>query len=355
MDQLTEKQWFDYIDSLGFKDKKTQAIKNYVHRILDNNGIVIIDIHHLAALIGINEEILDRFIVHPECYYRRFTIPKRKGGEREICAPYPALLMVQRWIYETLLLPNTVFPDSVSGFIPGKSILNNASPHIGNKFILKMDIQDFFPSVSIRRVISVFKGLGYHHRLSYALAALCCYDGALPQGAPTSPILSNIIAKRLDKRIEGFAKDIGLVYTRYADDITLSGEDIKLSQIRFIEKIIKEEGFTPNPNKTQLLGPNVKKVITGVSISSGKATIPRNMKRSVRQEAFYIEKYGLRGHMKHEHIVDVLYPLRLQGKFAYWKSVEPNNMDLYSMFHSLQDAIRHPKNKWWTRITKPAK
>lgn len=355
MDHSVEKQWFDYIEGLGYKEKKTQAIKNYVHRILDNNGIVIIDIHHLAALIGIDEDVLDRFIVHPEKYYRRFTIPKRKGGNREICAPYPALLAVQRWIYDKLLLPNTVLPDSVAGFIPGKSILDNATPHVGSKFILKMDIQDFFPSVSIRRVISVFRGLGYHHRLSYALAALCCYNGVLPQGAPTSPILSNIIAKRLDKRIAGFADNIGLVYTRYADDITLSGEEIKLSHIRFVEKIIREEGFVPNPSKTQLLSPNVKKVITGVSISSGKATIPRNMKRSIRQEAYYIEKYGLRGHMRHEHIEDALYPLRLQGKFAYWKSVEPNNMNLNSSFHLLQSSIRHPKNKWWARITKLAK
>ena len=350
MDTLVENQWFEYIDSLALKKTKEQAVKNYVHRILSRDGVVIIDIKHLAALVGIDDEVLDKMIVHPERYYRNFTIPKRKGGVRELSAPYPTLMKVQRWIYQNLLLPQTSFPDSVQGFIPGKSILGNASPHLGHPYVLKMDIEDFFPSITLNRVISVFRSIGYHRRLSYALAALCCCNGALPQGAPTSPILSNIIAKRIDKRIMGFANKVGLTYTRYADDLTLSGEEIKLSHIRFIEKIIREEGFKPNPEKTQLLGPKVKKVITGVSISSGKATIPRNMKRKIRQENFYIQKFGLKGHMKHEKIRDILFPIRLQGGFAYWKSVEPDNNGLNDMFHSLQDEIHHPRNKWWAKF-----
>ena len=350
MNQLAESQWFEYVDGLAFKEKKAKAIKNYIHRILAIDGVVIIDIKHLAALIGIDDSVLDKMIIHPEKYYRSFTIPKRTGGERDISAPFPTLLKVQRWIYENLLLPNSLFPNAVTGFIPGKSILDNARPHLGKALILKMDIKDFFPSVTINRVVSVFRHLGYHNRLSYALAALCCCNGVLPQGSPTSPILSNIIAKRLDKRISGFAENVGLIYTRYADDITLSGENIQLSHIRFIEKIIRDEGFTSNPKKTQLLGPNVKKVITGVSISSGKATIPRNMKRRIVQEAYYIEKYGLKGHMRHEQIRDSLYPIRLQGKFAYWKSVEPDNAQLSAVFSSLQKEIRDPRNKWWANF-----
>ena len=350
MNQLAESRWFEYVDSLPFKEKKARAIKNYIHSILVKDGVVIIDIRHLAALIGIDDAVLDKMIVHPEKYYRTFKIPKRAGGEREISAPYPTLLKVQRWIYDNLLLPNSIFPNAVTGFLPGKSILDNACPHLGKALILKMDVKDFFPSVTINRVVAVFRHLGYHNRLSYALAALCCCNGVLPQGAPTSPILSNIIAKRLDKRISGFAEDVGLVYTRYADDITLSGENIQLSHIRFVEKIIRDEGFTPNPTKTQLLGPNVKKVITGVSISSGKATIPRNMKRRMAQEAYYIEKYGMKGHMRHEQIRDALYPIRLQGKFAYWKSVEPDNAQLKAVFSSLQEEIRNPRNKWWGNI-----
>lgn len=352
MDQITEAQWFQDVDNLTLSPKRKEAVKRYIHKIIEKGGLVIIDIRHLAALIGINDELLDRMIVHPERYYRTFKIPKRKGGEREISAPYPALMKVQRWIYDNILLPTTVLPDSVTGFIPGKSILNNAIPHIGRQFVLKMDIKDFFPSITIDRVIMVFKGMGYHHRLSYALAALCCSNGVLPQGAPTSPILSNIIAKRLDRRIMGFAERIGLCYTRYADDITVSGDEIKLSHIRFIERLIREEGFVPNLTKTQLLGPGVKKVITGVSVTSGKATIPKNMKRRIRQEAYYIERYGLKGHLKHERIKDPVSPIRLQGKFAYWKSVEPDNDRLHDMINSLQESIRHPRIKWLASIKK---
>ncbi len=346
MEQISEKQWFQYVDELGYSQKKTQAIKKYIGGILDKGGIVIIDIKHLASMIGVNDDILDKMIVHPERYYRSFTIPKRQGGEREICAPYPVLMMVQRWIYDNILSPSIAFPEPVVGFVPGKSVLNNAAPHLGNPFVLKMDIKDFFPSVTINRVISVFRNLGYHHRLAYGLAALCCYNGALPQGAPTSPVLSNIIAKRLDKRIIGFADKIGLTYSRYADDITLSGERIETSHIRFIEHLVKDEGFVVNQTKTQLLGPKVKKVVTGVSISSGKATIPRNMKRRIRQEAYYINRFGLKGHLKHEHISDPIYPIRLQGRFAFWKSVESENEHVECMFRSLQEEIRHPKFKW---------
>ena len=352
MDQITEAQWFQDVDNLALSQKRKGVVKNYIHKILERGGLVIIDIRHMAALIGINDDLLDRMIVHPDRYYRTFKIPKRQGGEREISAPYPALMKVQRWIYDNILLPTTLLPDSVTGFIPGKSILHNAMPHIGSQYVLKMDIKDFFPSISIDRVIMVFRGLGYHHRLSYALAALCCCNGSLPQGAPTSPILSSIIAKRLDKRIMGFVEKKGLHYTRYADDITVSGDEIKLSHIRFIERLIIDEGFTPNPTKTQLLGPGVKKVITGVSISSGKATIPKNMKRKIRQESYYIERYGLKGHLKHEGIKDPVFPIRLQGKIAYWKSVEPKNEQLQEMFSSLRGAIRRPRIKWLTSLKK---
>lgn len=353
MDQLSENHWFQYIDGLTFSPSKKKVIKDYVHTILDNDGVVIIDVHHLAALIGIEDEVLDRMIVHPERYYRSFTIPKRAGGERLILAPYPALMKVQRWIYRELLLPSISFLPSVTGFLPSKSVLDNAIPHIGHPYVLKVDIQDFFPSISINRVIAVFKRLGYHHRLSYALAALCCYKGGLPQGAPTSPILSNIIAKKLDKRIQGFSESLGLTYTRYADDITLSGNMISMSYVRFVERIIIEEGFTPKVEKTHLLGPAVKKIITGVSISSGKPTIPKNMKRYLRQKTYYINKYGLRNHLKHEHISDSIYPIRLQGTMAYWKMIEKDSLSVLERFKSLQEEIRHPRRKWRFRRISP--
>ena len=353
MNSETEKYWLDYVDGLNLSQKKTEAIKRYIHGILKSGNVVIFSIRHLAELIGIDDEILDRMIVHPDRYYRSFSIPKRKGGTREIAIPYPALMMVQKWIYKTLLLPQTVFPECVTGFMPGCSIRDNAYPHIGSPVILKMDIKDFFPSITINRVISVFQNLGYHKKLSYALAALCCRNGSLPQGAPTSPILSNIIAKRIDKRILGFARSVGLTYTRYADDITLSGEEIQLSHIRFIERIISEEGFVINSSKTRLLGLNVKKIITGVSISSGKATIPRNLKRKIRQEIYYIKRFGAKGHIRHERIEDPVYLIRLQGRLAYWKMVEPNSEQVSSMFSIIHDALRHPRRKWWNSFIVP--
>ena len=322
MDESKLKNWYDFIDSKEIKEEYKDELKKYIRKMLDNNGIIIISSQHLAQLVGLKHEEVNKMIISPGSFYRQFTIPKRHGGTRSISAPYPSLLLMQRWIYRNILLPHCEFDNYVTGFVLKRSIKDNASPHCGHNMVLQMDIKDFFPSITLNRVINVFRILGYQYKISYYLAALCCKDGALPQGAPTSPILSNIIAGKMDRRLKGLCDKFFITYTRYADDLTFSGNKINNSFIRLATSIISDEGFCVNQDKTKLLHQNARKIVTGVSISSGRTTIPKSLKRRLRQEAYYIGKYGLKNHMEHNKIRDFKYELRLRGYFAFWKSVD---------------------------------
>lgn len=356
MDGNTLESWDALIDSKKINKEYKEELKKYVHKMLCNNGVIIISSQHLAQLVGLDYFEVSKMIIRPESYYRQFTIPKKSGGNRTISAPYPSLMLMQRWIYENILLPNFKFGDYVTGFVLKRSIKDNASPHCGHTMVLQMDIKDFFPSITINRVINVFNILGYPYRISYYLAALCCKDGVLPQGAPTSPILSNIIAGKMDRRLQGLCDKSCITYTRYADDLTFSGDKIYASFIKLVSRIINEEGFTVNVDKTKLLHKNARKIITGVSISSGRTTIPKTQKRRLRQESYYISKYGLKNHMKHNNIRDFKYELRMRGYFAFWKSVDDSGA-AERLYHQafdktvLEKVILYMKNMFGNILT----
>lgn len=332
MDNQLYKQWQDSLESLDEIQEVKFVILEYIRSILERDGIVILSLDHLAALTGIENGTMAEMISSNKKFYRTFSIPKRSGGERVISAPYPSLKQVQDWIYRIVLLPRTELPNCAVGFIPGKSIVDNATQHIGAKYILKMDLKDFFPSINLARVVASFQYLGYYPRMAYYLARLCCEDNHLPQGAPTSPILSNIIAKHLDKRLLKLASKYALVYTRYADDLTFSGNHIPVKFIEIVTSIVEEEHFTVNQEKTKILGPNCRKIITGVSISSGKTCIPRSAKRLIRQQAYYIKKYGINSHMRHCGINDPYFAMRFAGNMAFWKAIEPEHPYVKAFF-----------------------
>lgn len=336
MSENIYKRWFDAIDKQSIRKGSKIELKLLIKKVLDNGGVVILDLFHLSQLVSINYQEVCKMVCSPDNFYRQFKIPKRHGGSREISAPYPSLMLIQEWIYKELLLPHYEFPPCVTGFIPKKGIRDNANPHCSNDVILQMDIKDFFPSITLNRVINVFKILGYWNQMAYYLGSLCCKDGVLPQGAPTSPILSNIIAGRMDRRLSALCDKFGITYTRYADDLTFSGKHIGKSFIKIVTSIIADEGFLVNESKTRLLRKGARKILTGVSVSSGKPTIPRSLKRRLRQEVYYIHKYGIEEHMKYKGIKDFKYKIRLNGYFAYWKSIEDcdSQKKLYEQFNS---------------------
>lgn len=342
---MTEEQnteihkWQEFI-SENIRGKKTQeAVLAYIQKLVLNNTVIILDFNHLAQLLGIKNDILASIIMGSSSFYYNFEIPKRNGGRREIAAPYPILLNAQKWIYENILISQPLHKNS-KGFIKNTSIVDNAQAHVGKIHLLKMDIKDFFPSIKRNRVISIFRNLGYTKKISFYLASICCLDEALPQGAATSPCISNIIAKRLDFRLSGLAEKFNLSYTRYADDFTFSGDSLPIKIISYIESIVQEEGFVINKEKTKIIGRNQRKIVTGISISSGKLTIPKENKREARKNIHYILKNGLFEHQKRIQSSDPIYTERLLGYLFFWLSVEPENIFVKNSI----EKLRHYSN-----------
>ena len=258
--------------------------------------------------------------------YTYFSLAKRRGGFRPIAAPKKGLMHLQRTIYHRILLPVHVHP-AATGFRNGLSIVHNARPHLGKKEVLKLDIRKFFPSIKRRKVVQVFQTIGYPKNVSEVLAELCCLNGSLPQGAPTSPALSNIIVREMDKRLQEIAGEHGLTYTRYADDLTFSGDSIHLDTLLpLVNEALKKDRLVLKKIKTRYLRENRRKIITGVSISSGhKLTIPKARKRELRKTIYFIRTKGLAEHQKHIGSTDPFYLKKVVGYLSYWRSIEPEN------------------------------
>ncbi len=294
----------------------------------------------LANLFGMNSKDFFLLIKNPSIYYCDYTIPKRDGGIRYISSPTLQLMAIQREILKQLLLPYFDVPHCCIGFVKNKNILDNVRPHLKNIYILKTDIKDFFPSIKQPRIQQLFEKIGYSKKISSILARLCCRYGSLPQGAPTSPILSNMIMLDADGKISQLCEQYNFVYTRYADDITISSKNkINTDIILKIKKILAEEGFEIKKEKTHFYGKNSKKIITGISISSGVPKIPRKTKRAWHQEIMMIKKYGILGHMDNISHYNPLFIASFFGKISFWKQIEPDNTFLDEALLILKKAI----------------
>lgn len=317
--------WKDRLKGRFAVEGDFNAVSSYIATLLERDLPVIIGINHLAKLIGIDSYVLKSMVTSSHSFYRSFTIPKRRGGEREIDAPYPSMLKAQSWIYDNILSKIEV-NDAAMGFVPKRSIVDNAFVHNGKRSVLMMDVKDFFPSIKWYKVYAVFMRIGYPKNISQYLASLCCLNGCTPQGAVTSPCLSNIICRRLDIRINKLARSFNLVYTRYADDVTFSGGVIPQRFLTIVSDIFKDEGFEINSEKTKVIRGQHRKIVTGISISSGKLTVPKTKKRQVRQAVFFIRKYGLKEHQQRIGNSDPIYLRRLIGYLHFWQNVEPSNI-----------------------------
>lgn len=315
--------WLDFFANKGVEPELVFKYQVYIERILKHKVPIIFNFDHLTKLLGRTPAYLASVINSSSNHYREFGIKKRSGGIREISVPYPALLEMQYWIYTNILSKIQIHACS-HGFAKNKSILTNAKIHLMQENLLKLDLSNFFPSISLGRVIKVFKKLGYTTNVSYYLASICCLDEGLPQGAPTSPCLSNIIAHDLDVRLLKFSKHFGLKYTRYADDITFSGTVIPVKFISYISKIIESEGFEVNTEKTRLYKSQSKKIVTGILVSGETMKVPKEYKRKLRQTMHYIRTYGIASHIAKRKIREPNYIDSLIGKLQFWKSVEPN-------------------------------
>ncbi len=323
--KLDINKWAKYFKNRGLSDDVIAEYLPYIEKLQINKVPIIFEFEHLSKLFGIKWEILATMINCPESYNRKFSIPKRRGGTREIVSPYPSLLLCQNWIYKNILLSQPVH-NCAHGFVPGRSIISNSIQHLAKKTLLKMDLKNFFPSISINWVINYFSSLGYAKNVAFYLSALCCYEDHLSQGASTSPYLTNILLQNLDKRLDNLSKKYQLTYTRYADDLTFSGAYIPYKYIDIVSQIVCNYGLKVNTDKTRLHTKPGQRIVTGLSVAGDTLKIPKTTKRQLRQEVHYIRKYGYLSHISNNKITQPYYLETLLGKLNFWSYVESDNV-----------------------------
>lgn len=240
-------------------------------------------LHSLSSEIGLSPGLLFNMTVSNHKFYRSFDIPKKTGAPRTIHAPSRDMKAVQAWILRNIL-DKVQFHPAATGFIRSRSIRDNASPHQSNLYLLCVDIEDFFPSIGYGKVYNTFRTLGYNPHTAHIFTKLCTFEGKLPQGAVTSPALSNIICTRLDRRMSSFVGERNITYTRYADDLTFScmSPNLLSSILPTIGHIIETEDFVLNDRKTRRMGPRQQRRVTGLVLSEGRVGIGRKRRRTLR-------------------------------------------------------------------------
>jgi len=212
--------------------------------------------------------------------YKKHRLAREGKAPREIDEPEPVLKFFQRRILDRILEQIPVH-DAAHGFIKKRSIFTNAAAHTGKRVVICMDLRDFFPSITFKRVTGMFINIGFSEANAGKLAALCCYGGRLPQGAPTSPMITNIICRRMDARLHALLAKYEGSYTRYADDMTFSGGEGIRSVLPLVRRIIKEEGFEPAPEKFRIQRSGARQKVTGLVVND-RVSVPRKVRRLLR-------------------------------------------------------------------------
>jgi hypothetical protein len=288
-------------------------VANAEERAAENELPPIDSPQQLAEALGLTVARLRWLAYHRDAathiHYRRFVIPKRGGGERAIWAPMPQLKAAQHWVLRNVAEKLPVH-GAAHGFLPGRSTLTNAAAHTDARVVLKMDLKDFFPTVTLARVKGIFRKAGYREQVATLLALLCTesprevveLEGktyyvslgprCLPQGAPTSPALTNALCLRLDRRLSGLAARLGWRYTRYADDLTFSlpaghkGPPKTGALMGLVKRVVAAEGFAVNPDKTRLHRRGGRQQVTGLVVNgAGPPRVPRALRRQLRAAA----------------------------------------------------------------------
>lgn len=298
----------------------------------------------VAKALGLEVTRLRWLAFHSEAtavtHYVRFQIPKKSGGTRELAAPHRDLARCQEWI-RIQILERVALHDAAHGFVAGRSTLSNAKPHVGRAAVVNADLKDFFPSITFPRVKGVFQQLGYSPAAATVLALLCTecprgrvnYDGrelyvatgprGLPQGACTSPALSNLVARGLDGRLAGFAKRLGWTYTRYADDLTFSAEGEAMGQtarlLTGLRHIVGDENFTVNEKKTRVQRPKTRQTVTGIVVNR-QPNVPRETVRRLRAILHRAKTEGLEAQNRERH---PRFEGWVRGMIAYVAMVNP--------------------------------
>lgn len=276
---------------------------------------------------------------HPEKYYEKKYILKKDGTKRELLVPSNSLKSIQRNILNHVLKGLKVSTYACA-YVPGKSLKDNVYAHVGQKIILKLDIKNFFQSITFDQLYSVLPNTIFPPSVKVLLLKLCTYEDYLPQGAPTSPYLSNLVMKNFDDYIGEYCLKQNIHYTRYSDDLTFSGDfDVKKLKNK-VESFLDVMGFSLNDAKTRILRRHQRQIITGVVVNE-KINVSKSVRRKIRQEMYYINKFGFDNHNKFTN-QNTSYASIL-GKINYGLFLNSSNKE----FKTYQKALK----TWYNRDT----
>lgn len=246
-------------------------------------------LRHLADNSGLAPDAVAACLGAPEGEY--CVYPLRKGTKvRWIEAPGTNLKSIQRTLLDDTLytLPAT---DHAHGFVPGRSIVTNARLHVGRQWVVTLDIKDFFPSITSRQVRTALDGLGREPEVLSAITRLLTRHGRLPQGAPTSPHVANLVAEELDHRLARSASGRGWIYTRYADDLTFSGDSPPKGLVDEVEALLSDHGFRAARGKTRVMGRDQRQGVTGLVVND-RVRLPKPQRRRLRAMLHQAEIIG---------------------------------------------------------------
>ncbi len=323
----SSQQYVEVGRQLGHSSELLERAVAQIEAVIDPapHPPALLSLRHLAERAQVPYLNLRRFVTHDVEAYRRFGIRKRSGGIRIIHVPEPNLLNAQRWLAKHVLSNIPVHHRSFA-FAPGSSIVECAAKHCGAQWLIKLDVSGFFSSISELQIYRIFRSLHYQPLIAFELARLCTFasesspryqlgnwrnwhdykihayshrgQGYLPQGAPTSPMLSNLAMRELDEILMNLGAEYGLYYTRYSDDMTFSTRSRHYSRTRAMELTRKVRdrllaaGLHLNGGKTTIVPPGSRKVVLGLLVDGSAPALPREFRSRLRQHLHYLGKYG---------------------------------------------------------------
>jgi RNA-directed DNA polymerase len=328
---------------MGLSKRSIQHCLDYAEVLISHNVPIIYNPSHLSFLVGYKKEYLKKAALHTSYFYRNFEITKKNGKKRPIAEPLPSLKEIQIWVLKNILEKIPVSPFA-KAYKSETRLIENLKFHKNQPKVFTLDLENFFPSVSIDLIEEVFLELGYSKMVSNLLAKLCTKDSALPQGAPTSPYLSNLIFRKADTNISEYCKQRKIKYTRYADDLSFSGDFDENELLDKVTETIKTLHLRINESKTKLMTPDMQQTVTGIVVND-KPQVTFTKRNELRQAMYYIMKFGFEEHRVYKEINQANYLEHLLGKINFVLQINPKDFEFLRYKALLIDLKKKQNSK----------
>ena len=333
-----------FLTAVGW-ERAVQTVLN--HRAAHGDFPFLYNPLQLAAFLCTNRKTLFDLVNYADDHYRRLELRKNSGGVRALDVPDDELKVIQRRIQRQILMKFSL-SEYASAYVRRRTLPHHAAPHVGKRYLLKLDIADFFGSIRFEQIHrSVFHSGYFPKQIGVMLTKLCCFRGALPQGAPTSSAISNLVMRQFDRNMGRWCASRGIAYTRYSDDMAFSGERPLYPVYEKAKAMLEEMGFTLNEQKTRFVSNAGRQSVTGLTVNE-KISVSREYKRRLRQEIYYALKFGAADSiLKAEHRDFICegkpdaerYLQHLIGKVQFVLQIEPGNIWFREAINQLKEEI----------------